>query len=160
MLQDLNYLNYSNRYKEDTKNFEHILQCLSLRYLLCEKVANERLDEFRRQASFANNVLTHFVPINGRLLNENSHDKIVLYLVRGENDVDLRATIIEKVFNTLIQNLRANFANFKNNFRKRFLVSNVDLLQIKSVKYSNDSHKERDLKCSFSKQGDEANLVC
>jgi len=105
-------------------------------------------------------VLTHFVPINGRLLNENSHDKIVLYLVRGENDVDLRATIIEKVFNTLIQNLRANFANFKNNFRKRFLVSNVDLLQIKSVKYSNDSHKERDLKCSFSKQGDEANLVC
>ncbi len=97
-------------------------------------------------------MLTHFVSINDQLLNKNFYDKITLYLARSENNVDFKATFIEKVFNILIQNLRISLANFKSNFRKRFLILNANLLQIKNVKYFNNfSHKERDLKCSSSK---------
>ncbi len=66
--------------------------------------------------------------INNRLLNKNSYSKIVLYLVKNKNNINFRTTTIKKVFNILIRNLQISFANFKNNFRKQFLVSNIDLL--------------------------------
>lgn len=106
-------------------------------------------------------MLTHFVPVNGRLLNGDSHGRIALYPARGEDDVDLRAAAIGKVFNTLIRNLRASLADFKDNPRRRPLVSNADLLQMEGVRYSDGSpHRERGLGCPSSKQGDEADPVC
>lgn len=55
--------------------------------------------------------------INSRLLNINFYNNF-FYLVKNKNNIDFETTIIEKVFNILIQNLQTSFENFKNNFRK------------------------------------------
>lgn len=51
-----------------------------------------------------------------QLLNINFYNKFFFYLVKNKNNIDFETTIIEKVFNILIQNLQTSFANFKNNF--------------------------------------------
>lgn len=58
--------------------------------------------------------------INSRLLNINFYNTSFFYLVKNKNNTNFETTIIEKVFNILIQNLQTSYANFKNNFRKQF----------------------------------------
>lgn len=89
--------------------------------------------------------------INSRLLNINFYNTFFFYLVKNKNNTNFETTIIEKVFNILIQNLQTSYANFKNNFRKQFFL-NAIFLQIKNIKYFNNFfYKKQNLKCLFSK---------
>ena len=131
----------------------------NFRYL-CWRVANRRLDEFRRQISVVSSVFTHLVSISDRLLNRDSYNRIILCPAKDANNIDFGTAAIGKVFHILIRNLQASLADLKNNSRRRSFVLNADLLQIEDIRYSDSSsYREYNFWYLSSKQREKKDLI-